>query len=352
MSLTLSWARMRRPVGIREVAEEANVSITTVSHALNGKGRLSEKTRERVKEVAQRLGYQPNTVARSLAGGRSGLIGLAVAQTADGEFAIADFAYYAQLMNAAAIAAIDRGYALVLASGTKEEAWSKLWLDGLIVVDPVQEDRLCAEFRSRGIPLVTTGRIPGEPEGCWIDSDHYEATPAILDHLAERGARRIALLATPPVTTYATDARRAYETWCEQHEQDPLVTIARYGLTERGGYDATLRLLRRSNPPDAIYAMLDRLALGALTAAHEHGISVPGQLQIATCTDSEEARMTRPSLTALALNPEEIGRQAIKMVAAMIEGEGPEQPHVMVDTEIVQRDSTRKRAIARVPTAA
>src|SRR5580704_2616877 len=99
---------MRRPVGIREVAAEAGVSITTVSHALNGKGRISETTRLHVQEAAKRLGYRPNSVARNLAGGRTGLIGLAVSQTLGGQFAIADFAYYSQLMSAASIAAFDR----------------------------------------------------------------------------------------------------------------------------------------------------------------------------------------------------------------------------------------------------
>jgi DNA-binding LacI/PurR family transcriptional regulator len=333
------------------VAEEAGVSVTTVSHALNGKGRLKNETRQRVQEVAQRLGYHPNTVARNLAGGRSGLIGLAVAQTPTGEFAIADFAYYAQLTTAAALAAIDRGYALVLASGTKEDAWNRLWLDGLIVVDPIYEDPLCREFRSRGVPVVTTGRIPEEPDGYWIDSDHYEATPTILDHLAARGAQRLALIATPPVTSYSTDAREAYERWCREHDQDAIVAVARH-LTEGDGYDATLRLLRRANPPDAIYAMLDRLALGALAAAKAMSVSVPNQLQIAACTDSEEAKMTRPSLTALSLNPEQIGREATSMIISLVENHEPPQPHVMVETKIIPRGSTRKRVMARTPAAA
>lgn len=338
---------MRRPVGIREVAEKAGVSITTVSHALNGKGRLNERTRERVQEVAQRLGYRPNAVARNLAGGRTGLIGLAIAQVLEGQFEVSDFAYYAQLMNAATAAAFEHGFALVLATGTKESAWSRLWLDGLIVVDPVRDDPLCKEFSARGTPVVTTGRIPEDPDGYWIDSDHWEATPAILDHLAERGGERIALIGTLPVTSYATDARESYEQWCEQHGQEAMVAVARHDLTESAGYDATVKLLRRAKPPDAIYAMLDRLALGALLAAKALGFSVPDQLQIAGCTDSEQSKTARPSLTALAVNPEQIGREAVAMTAALIEGGQPPQPHVVVPTKIVQRGSTRRKVLAK-----
>ncbi len=334
-------------MGIREVAERAGVSITTVSHALNGKGRLNERTRVRVQEVAQQLGYRPNAVARNLAGGRSGLIGLAIAQTLDSQFAISDFAYYAQLLNAATTAAFDQGYALVLASGAKETAWSRLWLDGLIVVDPISEDPLCAEFRARGVPVVTAGRVPEHPDGFWIDCNHFEAIPAMLDHLAARGAQRIALLGTQTITTYATDTREAYELWCERNHQEPMVAVARHDLTEQAGYNATLKLLRRAKPPDGIYAMLDRLACGALLAAKAQGLSVPEQLQVAGCTDSEAAKMANPALTAIAVDAERIGREAVAMVATLIEGGEPPAPHVLVPTKILPRGSTRKKVLVK-----
>lgn len=334
---------MQRPVGIKEVAEEAGVSLTTVSHSLNGKGRVHERTRRHVQEVAARLGYKPNAVARSLAGGRSGLIGLAVAQTLDGQFAVSDFAYYAQLMSAATAAAFDSGYALVLASGGEEGAWSSVRLDGLIVVDPVRDDPLCASFRSRGVPVVTTGRVPGGKDGFWIDNDHIAGTHAILDHLASRGAQRIALLASPPVTSYAIDARDAYEEWCGERRQDSIVAVARDDLTEGSGFEATAKLLRRVKPPDAVYATLDRLALGGLLAAHANGLTVPRDLLVAGCTDSEAGKLARPSLTALALNPEEIGRESVAMVTELIEGRRPQSSHVLVPTRVIPRSSTRRR---------
>ena len=333
---------MGQKVGIKDVAERAGVSITTVSHALNGKGRINPETRRRVQEVAERLGYRPNAVARNLAGGRTGLIGLAVAQTLERRFAVSDFAYYAQLMSAATVAAFDRGYALVLASGVEGSAWSRLMLDGAIVVDPVQDDPLCSQLRRRHVPLVTTGRVPGGREGFWVDNDHVAGTRAIIDHLAARGAQRIALLASPPITSYAIDARDSYEGWCSERGQRPRVAIARADLTEGSGFDATLRLLRDASPPDAVYATLDRLALGALLAAQAEGMAVPRELLVAGCTDSDAGRSARPSLTALALNPEEIGREAVAMVAALIEGAHPPQPHVFVPTKILARGSTRR----------
>jgi DNA-binding LacI/PurR family transcriptional regulator len=335
---------MKRAVGIKQVAEAAGVSITTVSHALNGKGRLPQATREHVRRIADRLGYRPNATARNLAGGRTGLIGLAVAQTVQGRFAVSDFAYYAQLMSAATTAAIDHGYALVLASGARAGAWRSVRLDGVIVVDPVRSDPLIREFRAQGLPIVTTGRVPEADEGHWVDNDHVAGTHAILDHLSAQGARRIALLGSALVTSYAIDVRSGYERWCTRYGQEPMVAEARDDLTEGSGFEATVKLLRRRRPPDAVYATLDRLALGALLAAQASGLSVPRELLVAGCTDSEAGKWARPSLTALALNPEEIGRAALAMVTGMIEGSDPDPANVLVPTRILRRGSTRRRA--------
>jgi DNA-binding LacI/PurR family transcriptional regulator len=342
---------MKQPVGIKQVAEAAGVSITTVSHALNGKGRLPEATRERVRQVAERLGYRPNATARNLAGGRTGLIGLAVAQTLEGRFAVSDFAYYSQLMSTATAAAMDRGYALVLASGTEPSAWRNIGLDGAIVVDPVRSDALVREFRAQRLPIVTTGRTPESDRGHWVDNDHRAGTRAILDHLAARGAQRIALLASPPVTSYAIDASDSYEQWCAEHGQEPLLAVARDDLTEGSGFEATVGLLRRKRPPDAVYATLDRLALGALLAAQAKGLSVPRELLVAGCTDSEAGKWARPSLTALALDPEEIGRAALAMVVGLIEGTEPNPANVLVATRVLPRGSTRRRVLARATQA-
>jgi DNA-binding LacI/PurR family transcriptional regulator len=341
---------VKPPVGIKQVAEQAGVSITTVSHALNGKGRLSEETRAHVREVAEHLGYHPNATARNLVGGRTGMIGLAVAQTPAGHFAVSDFDYYAQLMSAATGAAFDQGYALVLASSADRDALSRVRMDGAIIVDPVRGDPLRDELDRQQVPVVTTGRIPSEDgpsahDCCWVDNDHRAGTRAILDHLAARHAQRIALLTSPPVVSYAIDARESYEQWCAERGQEPIVAVARNDLTEGSGFEATIKLLRRSRPPDAVYATLDRIALGALLAAQAHGLDVPRELLVAGCTDSQAGKWARPSLTALALNPEEIGRAAVKMVITLIEGDQPDPCHVMVPTRILSRGSTRRRVI-------
>lgn len=341
---------MGRAVGIKEVAERAGVSITTVSHALNGKGRLSEETRRRVCEIAERLGYQPNSTARNLAGGRSGLIGLAVAQTGEGNFAVSDFAFFAALISAASVVALDRGYALMLASAAQGQAWSRIAVDGAIIVDPIAGDPLLESLWQRGTPLVTTGRVPDSSRDCWVDNDHRAGTRMMLDHLAARGARRIALLGSPLTTSYAIDSLATYEEWCSERGQEPIAAVAREDLTEGAGFEATVKLLRRARPPDAVHSTLDRLALGALLAAQTRGLAVPHELLVTGCADSEASKWARPGLTTLQLYPSQIGAAAVEMVSALIEGREPAARQVVVPTRIMARGSTRRRVVARTPT--
>lgn len=332
---------MGAKIGIKEVAAAAGVSITTVSHALNDKGRLPDGTRDRVREVAERLGYRPNVNARNLAGGRSGLLALAVSQVEDLAFQLGDFDYFASLIRYATTAALDRGYALAIAPAAEAEGTlHKISPDGAIVVDPVPGDSSLAYLRQRGIPIVTTGRVlDGSDEDYWVDNDHVAGVRGVLDHLAAVGAKRIALVAPRSFASYVVDVRAGYSGWCAEHGIEERVATAPT-VTEDGGFEAAISLLDGPDPPDAIYAALDRLAIGVLLAANARSVDVPGRLRVAACTDSVAAQAARPPLTTLGLNPERIGREAIGMLIDIVEGVEVEPRHRIVPTRVIEREST------------
>lgn len=334
----------RRRIGIKEVAQAAGVSVTTVSHALNGKGRLPEETRERVRRIADELGYRPNATARNLVVGRTGLLGLAVSQAGGAPFAAADFAYFAQLMMAASTEAIAMGYALVLAPADGAlDPTSGIAVDGAIIVDPIRDDPLLAELHRAGIPVVTTGRRPDDGDGCWVDNDHVAGTRSMLDHLRRRGARRIALMTSPIEISYTLDVERAYREWCAEHGVEPLVNATAAELTERAGFAAAEELLALPEPPDAIFATYDRLAFGTLLAAQARGVGVPDDLLLATtATESQAPQQARPPLTTLNLHPLEIGRAAARLLVDLVEGRRPARPRIYVPHRVVARASTRR----------
>ncbi|MGB9183105.1 MAG: LacI family DNA-binding transcriptional regulator [Solirubrobacteraceae bacterium] len=338
-----------RKVGIREVASAAGVSVTTVSHALNGKGRLPAETREHVRRIAEELAYRPSVAARNLGGGRTGMLGLVISQPSGISAPFSDFAYFTQLMMAASTAAVKAGYALVLtppAHGLGESAG--VVVDGAIVIDPVAGDPLIEQLLESEVPLVTTGRILDEPEPHpWVDNDHIAGANSVLNHLARRGARRIALMTSPTVMSYTFDVESAYRTWCTDHTVKPLVTQVRADLTETAGYSAASQLFAMPARPDAIYATYDRLGVGALLAARAAGIAVPDDLLIAvTATESGSARSSRPSLTGLSLHPDQIGQRAADLLIELIEGRRPKSTHITVPTRLISRTSTRRRRAA------
>lgn len=330
-------------VRISDVAEAAGVSNTTVSHALSGKGRLPEETRQRVREVAEKLGYQPSALARGLAGGRTGMLAVTVSFVEDESLALTDFDYFMSVMNGASAAALERGMSLMLLpTDSRRDLLHQLPLDGAIVMDPVPGDEIVNLLDRRGIPVVTTGRLPDRPDDtCWVDNDHHEGTREIVDLLVDRGSSRLALLTAPVQSTYTQDALSAFESRCSERGVEAIVEhLPGDALSESGAYAAASRLLASERPPDGVYATLDRVALGALLAAEAGGVRVPEELRIAGCTDSTASRTARPALTALSLNPEQIGKEALDLLITLIEDGKPEDGQRLVPFSVIERGST------------
>lgn len=314
----------RRParVGIRDVAAAAGVSITTVSDALNGKGRLPDSTRVHVREVADRLGYRPSAAARTLRTGRSGLIGLTTANHAAEPFALTEYGWFTELVRAATGAALDRGYALVvLPTSSRHDVWSNVALDGTIVVDPAEDDPMVRELLRRGVPVVTGGHPGDSVVHGWVDIDHTLAMDTVLDHLADAGARRVALLAADE-GMYARRCVAAYEAWCTAHDREPLVETYPLGVPGAAA-GAAARLMDRpaGERPDAVYGLHEGGGTELLAAARARGLRVPDDLLVACCGEDTPQAAAEPALTTVSLQPRVTGSSAVELLVGVIEAE-------------------------------
>lgn len=337
----VSHGRRDARIGIYDVATAAGVSVTTVSHALNDKGRLPESTRRRVKQAAERLGYRPSKAAQHLVTGRSGLLGLTI--TAPGGTsarALADIGYFVQVVSAASTAALASGYSLILTAGT-DDAKLTPPIDGAIVIDPVGHDPTLRALRSAGTPVVTIGRSPDRPGTAWVDNDHRAGASRILAHLERQGARSVALISPPLTTMYAMEIHSTYTAFCIERKQRPRVVFARRALGESAGFTAAIKLLDEG-APDAILGGLDRLALGALLAANTRNIAVPDSLLVVAYSDSPLNLQASPSVTALQLHPDQIGARAVQILIDMIEGRNQTDRHVEVPVRLIARGSTMR----------
>src|SRR5881296_1182863 len=214
-------------ISIKDVAREAGVSVTTVSHALNDKGRLNPDTRARVRAVAERLGYKPNPAARSLVSGKTGLIAVMPSLPKEPPVTFGDFGYFTELIAAATDVAVSKDWALVVAPPLSSDfVWERVPLDGVIVIDPIVGDAALPVLRERKIPFVTVSADPDAPGGdAVVACEDQECTRAVLDHFLERGAHRVGFLSAPPITAFLRASADTYAWWCADHGQEPISQI-------------------------------------------------------------------------------------------------------------------------------
>jgi DNA-binding LacI/PurR family transcriptional regulator len=333
---------MAKRVGIREVAREAGVSITTVSHALNNKGRVPAATRQRIREVADSLGYRPNASARTLVGGRSGLIAVAFSLGQALAEPVTDIDYYNQAIRSATARALTHGYALIVGPPTyRVEMWHRLPLEGMVVFDPVTGDPLLPQLRRQQVPMVLTGADPdSDADDYCVDNDHTAATRLVLDHLWQGGARRIALVGEDARNTFTRDCLDAYRRWCGEHGLAAIEQMAPTSYTAADARDIAHALLERGDRPDAVYANDEELGVAVLLAAESLSVRVPEDLLVATCADVQEFGHLPVEMTTLELDPAATAAAAVDLLIDLIEGRTPERRRIVIPSRLVPRASS------------
>lgn len=335
--------RSRQPT-IVDVAAAAGVSRTQASDALRGRGRVDLATRERVIGAATELGYRVNVSARSLRSGKTGIIALLL-PTLDAAGKQSDalsLDYYMRLTGAVAAAAFAHGYAVVLVPPLdRPSELHELPFDGAILTDPDAGDQRLSLLDAQGTPLVTVDRDITRHDRFYVATDTPHNTRLLLDHFAQNGAARIALLCPDAQWAWTTEAAETYRSWSEQHEQKELVVPVPLRRLEGSSYAACCRLLERSDPPDAILALADHYALGALRAATDLGLRVPDDLLIAAGVDSRASAEIQPSITALELHPELSATTAVAMLTQRLAGQKVQAPQTIRGELIVRRSTQR-----------
>ncbi|MEU6254368.1 LacI family DNA-binding transcriptional regulator [Streptomyces sp. NPDC047043] len=332
------------------MAARAGVSTATVSNALNGTGRLSETTRQRVLAAARELGYAPAGTARALARGGTGVLGLTMTTYGDLPVPYTEIPYYAQLALGAMAEAHKRGYLLQVMPGSMSSwMWLNTPMDGVIHVDPRAEDPVRSILRERGIPMVCEGRPP-QPHWCdaWVDADYEAGLLLLLDHLTQSGARRIGLSLPLHDDAYPHLIAHAYRAWCDKHGMPALVeeyaSMPDYFTAEQ---DAVGRLLDRDPRPDAVLGVYSDSGHNILAAARDHGLRVPRDLLVACLSEDPDYATTTPPVTTLSLRPDRVGGEAVDLLIAVINARSGVDRHRLVQPVLLPRRSTRRAARRR-----
>ncbi|MEV7368777.1 LacI family DNA-binding transcriptional regulator [Streptomyces sp. NPDC003328] len=329
---------------IKDVAEYAGVSPKTVSNVINNFEHVSERTRAAVQEAIDALGYRVNIAGRQLRQGRTGMITLAVPEL--------DVAYFAELAKHVMDEAAARGRTVLLHSteAVRERELAALqgfdaqFSDG-VILSPLALNPRDLATRDRRLPVVLLGERPAGGSTDHVGIDNVRAAREATEHLLSRGRRRIAVVGGAVRGRQGTDRlrtdgyREALGAAGVPFDADLVIPVGAYHW--RDGARAAASLVERGLGPDALLCLNDHLALGALRALHEHGRSVPGDLDVVGFDDIEASRFSVPSLTTVAPDKREIARAAVSLLLERIDApDGTALRDHVAGHRIIVREST------------
>ncbi|MGB4779468.1 LacI family DNA-binding transcriptional regulator [Microbacterium sp.] len=333
-----------RAVTLQDIADRVGVTRSTVSNAITGNGRVSESMKEHVLAVARELGYQPNTLARRLRGSRTGIIALRLPRHTS------SMSYYMEATFGVVEEAERSGMVVsLIPADVRPGNLQRLHADGVVLLDPDADDPSAHAMLTGTLPVVTGEPVPpGLPPGrAAVVSDHRAAVAELMDHLAERGARRPALVSPEVRSHWAISVRSAFERWCRDNDTVGQVLPIRHPAPPDEVRAAVAELLRASaSPVDAIVAGSDGVVLNVVTGAEQAGRRAGTDLLVATVVDSDILRFTNPPITALDLRAREFGRRCVQALRTVLESGDAAEPapyfQDVVPIALCRRESTSR----------
>jgi DNA-binding LacI/PurR family transcriptional regulator len=324
---------------IKDVAREAGVSISTVSHALSGKRPISEPTRRRVLEAVERLGYRPNWNARSLASRSTRVLGLVVADISN--------PFYPTAARGVEDVAIQHDYSLIICSTDGDERREREYIDvlearqvdGIVYMAGLAANRRLAELVARGgIPVVAADEQLRDLDLPGVFLMNERAGEMVADHLVALGHRRLGFIGGPRHLPTVGERLAGFVAGTASHGLPVADECVIYADNRaEGGQVAAAVLTALDRPPTAVFVANDMMALGVLEHCRSSGLAVPGDLSVVGVDDLPVARLV--GLTTIHQPMYEIGATAARLLFEILESGGHPAP-VRMQPELVVRSST------------
>ncbi|MFQ5407361.1 MAG: LacI family DNA-binding transcriptional regulator [Anaerolineales bacterium] len=332
-------------ITLADVANELGLSKTTVSRALAGYPDVAEKTRVRVQQAVDELGYVPDRRAQQLRRQRADAIGL-VLPTAEARFTDP---YFSEFLAGVGHELANHDIDLLVSAGKpgkhEQQVYQRIVsgrrVDGFLIVRTRRDDWRIQFLIQANIPVVAFGRTEMAVQIPHIGVDGKAGITQLVTHLVQQGHRRIAFISAPNGLTLQADRIGGYEAGLELHSlaRDERL-IASGNLTRVSGYEAARYLLTLDNAPTAIIGANDLTALGAMRAAQERGLVVGNDIAIAGFDGTDAAEHAHPPLTTLYQPVYDIGQQVSQMLLALIQGKPTGPPWPLLTPKLMARAST------------
>ena len=323
---------------IKDVARDAGVAISTVSRVLNNSGPVSESTRKRIMDSVERLGFVPNKSASNLVTQKTHMIGV-ILPDLYGEF-------YSEVIRSLDQTAQTYGYNVILSSSQNNQAEVEAALkpmqgsvDGLIVMYPNVNALLDKNSFPVDIPLVLLHNRASDDRFYSITVDNFGGAHAMVNHLIQVGHQRIAIIKGEDSNIDAIERLRGYNEAIKAAGLD-YRTVFGGDFTQNSGYEAARQILSSSPMPTAVFASNDAMAIGAMSAFREAGLSIPEDIAIAGFDDIPIAKYLSPPLTTIRFSIKKMGELAVQNLIGAMAPLGQEAAkQELLPAELVVRQS-------------
>ncbi|WP_442599144.1 LacI family DNA-binding transcriptional regulator [Neobacillus sp. D3-1R] len=344
-------------VTIKDVAKLANVAPSTVSRVIANSSRISEKTKEKVREAMDQLGYHPNFIARSLASQSTQAIGLVMPSSTDKVF---QNPFFPTVLRGISEAANERQYALYMTTGKSEDdiydgvvqMVQGGRVDGVVLLYSKVEDKILSYLQQRNFPFVVIGKpFKQVEEITHVDNDNFRATKEVTEYLINLGHDAIAFIGGDLNLVVTVERLLGYE----KALRDAFISLVpEYIIHEEflreGGQEAVRELMSLEKPPTALVVVDELMALGVLNTLDEMGIKVPEDISIISFNNVMLSEMSRPPLTSVDIGIFDLGFEAAKSLIQKIEN--PKEPikriiipHTIVKRQSCEMPSNKKEAL-------
>jgi DNA-binding LacI/PurR family transcriptional regulator len=333
-------------ITIKDVAKLAKVAPSTVSRVIANNPRISEKTKKKVREAMDELGYHPNFIARSLASQSTQAIGLVMPSSTDVVF---QNPFFPTVLRGLSEGAHEKHYALYMTTGkTDNEILDGVIqmvqggrVDGVVLLYSKIEDKVLMYLQERGIPFVVIGKpFKHVEEITHVDNDNFRATKEVTEYLIQLGHDHIAFVGGNLNLVVTVERLLGYEK--ALREAGIMLNddyIVHEEFLREGGQEAVRELLSLNVPPTALVVADDLMALGVLNTLDELGIRVPEDISIISFNNVLVTEMSRPPLTSVDINIFDLGFEAARSLIQKIENPKEPTKRIIIPHQIVKRFS-------------
>lgn len=331
-------------VTIKDVAKLANVAPSTVSRVIANNPRISERTKRRVREAMEDLGYHPNYNARSLANRSTQTLGLVMPSSADKAL---QNPFFPEVLRGISTKAHEKEYTLYLSTGATEEEMLEgvmgmvhgRRVDGIVMLYSRIDDKIMAFLEQQNFPFTVIGKPLVNPDSIThVDNDNFRAAKDVTDHFIKKGHTHIAFVGGNLDLVVTVDRLSGYEKALREadipYEEDYVVHVE---FLKEGGQEAVMELFSLEKPPTALVVADDLMALGIMSKLDEMGLSVPEDVSIISFNNVMLAEYSSPPLTSVDINIFQLGYQAVNCLLEKINDPDSGNKRVCVPHKVVER---------------